>query len=153
MYRNALVKSYAAPPVPGNPRETEAWGLTQAALRMREARETNDRDVMLAAVRINWQLWTIIQAELLAPECPVPPELRGNLLSLANFIDGHTMKFLSDPKADKLDVLITVNRELAGGLYQSLRANPPEPAGRETVAEAPAGAPPGPSTGTTDTSA
>jgi len=89
----------------------------QAAVRMNQAKEVGDKSAMLAAVRLNWQLWTIIQADLLAPDCPIDLELRSNVLSLAKFIDKHTMQFLGDPQADRLDVLININRELSAGLY------------------------------------
>jgi flagellar protein FlaF len=72
---------------------------------------------MLEAVRVNWRLWTILQAELLDPECQLPDELRSNVLSLAQFIDKHTVGIIAEPKPEKLDVLIAINRELAGGLF------------------------------------
>jgi flagellar protein FlaF len=72
---------------------------------------------MLEAVRVNWRLWTILQAELLDPECQLPDELRSNVLSLAQFIDRHTVDIIAEPKPEKLDVLIAINRELAGGLF------------------------------------
>lgn len=122
-----MVKNYATPPASGNPREVEAWALTQAALRMIDAQESGDRAAMLAAVRLNWQLWTIIQSDLLDPQCPVPLDLRSNGLSLANFIDKHTVEFLGKPAPEKMNILISINRELAGGLYQ-------KPPGTETAA-------------------
>ena len=122
MPTSELVKNYAAPPPPGNPRGTEAWALTQAALRMKAAREANDREEMLAAVRINWRLWTIIQAELLDPQCPVPMDIRTNVLSLAQFVDKHSVGVIGRPAAAQLDVLISINRELAGGLFTTPRA-------------------------------
>ena len=125
MYKNEAHKKYAAPPAPGNPREVEAWAMTQAALRMMGAKEQNDRDAMLEATRLNWRLWTIIQADLLDPECAVPDEIRSNMISLANFVDKHTVAFIRQPKADDLEVLININREIAGGLY----ARPDVPAG------------------------
>lgn len=76
---------------------------------------------MLAAVRLNWRLWTIIQAELLSPDCPLPPDLRRNALSLANFVDKHTVAFIADPRPVKMGILIDINRELAAGLYQEPR--------------------------------
>jgi flagellar biosynthesis activator protein FlaF len=82
---------------------------------------------MLKAVRLNWQLWTIIQSELLAPDCPVPMDIRQNVLSLANFIDKHTVGFIGKPVPSKLDVLISINRELAGGLYLVPEAGLGEP--------------------------
>lgn len=72
---------------------------------------------MLEAVRTNWRLWTILQAELLDPECQLPDDVRGNVLSLAQFIDKHTVDIIAEPKPEKLDVLIAINRELAGGLF------------------------------------
>ena len=117
MPKSSLVRSYAAPPAPGNPRATEAWALTRLALRLRDSKERNDASEMLEAVRINWRLWTILQAELLDPDCQLPEEVRGNVLSLAQFIDKHTVDIIADPKPEKLDVLISINRELAGGLF------------------------------------
>lgn len=113
-----LVKSYTSTPQPGNPRATEAWALTQAALRLKDAREAADRQAMLAAVRLNWRLWTIFQAELLDPDCMLPEGLRGNVLSLANFVDKHSVEVVARPQPEKLDILISINRELAGGLNE-----------------------------------
>ena len=116
MYKKDLVKNYETPPPPGNPREVEAWGLTQAALRLKAAQEQNEPEAIRAAVRINWQLWTILQAELLAPECALPEDLRANAISLSAFIDKQSMDLISDPVVEKLDILISINRELAAGL-------------------------------------
>lgn len=90
---------------------------------MKDSKSSGNTEDMLAAVRVNWRLWTIIQSDLLDPECLVPDEVRANVLSLAQFIDNHTLDVLARPRADKLDVLIAINRELAGGLYTT-------PAGR-----------------------
>ena len=111
-----LVKRYETVPPEGNPRRSEAWALTQAALRMKSAQESGEEAAMLTAVRTNWQLWTIIQSELLSPQCTVPTDIRQNVLSLSNFIDKHTVGFIAKPQERKLGVLITINRELAAGL-------------------------------------
>jgi len=154
MLRSNSLKSYSAPPAPGNPRATEAWALTQAALRMRESQEKNDPALMMSAVRLNWRLWTIFQAELLDPKCPVPIDVRSNLISLSNFIDKHTVGFIAQPEAKKLDVLININRDIAGGLYTTppalQPAAPPQaaypvsypPSQRPQGADRPAGDPP-----------
>lgn len=117
MPNSSLVRSYATPPAPGNPRATEAWALTRLALRLRDSKERADAADILEAVRVNWRLWTILQADLLGQECQLPDDLRGSLLSLAHFIDKHTVDIIADPKPEKLDVLISINRELAGGLF------------------------------------
>jgi flagellar biosynthesis activator protein FlaF len=84
---------------------------------MKTARDANDREEMLSAVRTNWRLWTIIQAELLDPQCTAPMDIRINVLSLAQFVDKHSVEILGKPSPKQLDVLISINRELAGGLF------------------------------------
>jgi flagellar protein FlaF len=123
------------PTVNSDPRQVESWALTETALRMKAAqREPVDEEALLQAVRLNWRLWTIFQASLMEPECPLPPELRGGILGLSNFVDKHTAQIIADPKPEKLEVLIKINRELAGGLMTV----PPG------AAAAPAEPPPGP---------
>lgn len=102
-------------------------------MRLKDAREANDRAAILAAVRLNWRLWTIFQAELLDPNCMVPESVRANVLSLANFVDKHSVELVARPVPDKLDILISINRELAGGLNEI-----PEPASNDIAAAAPA---------------
>jgi flagellar protein FlaF len=119
MYENHL-KSYETVPTEGNPAQSEVWALTQAALKMRNAVESGDVDEMKAAVRLNWRLWTIFQADLLSPRCEIPHEIRQNILTLANFIDKHSVKFMGAPVVEDVDVLININREIAGGLNAGL---------------------------------
>ena len=105
------------PTINSDPRQIEGWALTETALRMKAAqKEPMDETVLLHAVRLNWRLWTIFQASLLEPDCPLPIDIRNNLLSLSNFIDKHTAGILSNPQPSKLDILIRINREIAGGL-------------------------------------
>ena len=104
---------------------------------MKAGREADDREEMCAAARLNWRLWTILQADLLDPNSPVPEEIRLNMLRLAQYVDSRTVDFLGDPVANKLDVLIAINREIAGGMF----TRPPE--ATETIATLAAGiAPP-----------
>lgn len=89
---------------------------------MKAGQNAAEREGMLAAARLNWRLWTIFQSELLDPESPVPLQLRANILSLSRYVDARTIDFVADPQPAKLDSLITINRELASGLYASLAA-------------------------------
>lgn len=115
-------QSYSKIPTGGNPRQTEAWALTEAARRMKDAqKDPANKDAILGAMRLNWRLWTIFQAELSSPQCPLPSEIRQNVLSLCNFVDKMAVDILADPTPEKLNVLITINRELAAGLF----ATPP----------------------------
>ncbi len=114
---NAYSQGYQSAPPGGNPRQTEAWALTEAARRIRDAQTPFDRQKFLDALRLNWRLWTIFQAELCSPECEVPLDVRQNMLSLSNFVDKHTVGLLGNPDPEKANILITINRELAAGLF------------------------------------
>lgn len=122
-------QQYPKAPMPGTsaPGEIEAWGLTQAALRMMGAQESGEKDAMIASVRLNWRLWTIFQAELLDPNSTVPEELRNNILTLAQFIDKHTLEFLGKPTPEKMAILISINRDLAAGIYEPNREETSKP--------------------------
>jgi flagellar protein FlaF len=85
---------YARTPAPGNPARTEAWALLESA-RLMEGARTKGADELLAAVRRNWRLWTLFQANLVDAECTVPAAIRANLLGLANFIDSQAGRALS----------------------------------------------------------
>jgi len=111
---------YARTPQPGNPARTEAWALLEAARRMEGAKPNQSE--LLEALRQNWRLWTIFQADLIGPECRLPNEVRGNLIGLSNFIDRHTVKLLAEPDPAEVDVLININRQIGEGLLEGQRA-------------------------------
>lgn len=126
----------------GPPQLTESWALTTAARKMLEAKERpDDIDGLTQAVRINWRLWTIFQAELIEPTSPMPADIRSNLLSLAAFVDKQSTSILGDPKPEKLDVLININRQIAAGLAESGRRQQEGDAAARNAAQqqAPAG--------------
>ncbi len=109
---------YSNIPVGGTSRQIEAWALTEAARRIAASQRSDaDPEAFLAAVRLNWRLWTIFQAELASPETEVPIELRQNMLSLCNFVDKTTVDIIADPVPGKADILITINRNIASGLF------------------------------------
>ncbi len=99
------------------PREVEAMAFTKAALLLEEAKsKSRDVEEYSKALRFNHLLWTIIQADLTDPANQLPDEIKANVMSLSIFVDKQTTKSLrsSDPK--ELDILITINRNLAAGL-------------------------------------
>jgi flagellar protein FlaF len=120
-------KTYQRKPDPGNPARTEAWALLEVARELHQARAA-PVDVLRAALRRNWRLWTIFQANLVDPECQVPSEVRANLLGLSNFIDRHTAALLGAPDPAKVDILVNINRQIAEGLLDGQRAGPARPA-------------------------
>lgn len=116
------IKSYERVPEAGQPAQTEGWALLEAAKRMATAivsgapddKETKEN--MKTALRLNWRLWTIFQAELLDESCQTPEEIRINMLTLCQFVDKQTVKVLIDPTPEIMVPLIDINRNIAAGL-------------------------------------
>ncbi len=108
----------------GNPAQTEAWALIEAAKRMAASIVDDNRDAKTikdarkAALRLNWRLWTIFQSELTLEHSEVPNDLRINMLTLCKFVDKHTVGALAKPTPEALAVLIDINRNIAAGLAQ-----------------------------------
>jgi len=100
-----------------DPRQVEVLALREIAQRMANAqKEPVNEDALLQAVRLNWRLWTIFQVSLLETDCPLPVEIRNNILALSNFVDKHSADIIALPVPSKLGVLIRINHDLADGL-------------------------------------
>ena len=120
--QQSKIKNYERVPEGGQPAQTEAWALLEAAKRMAAAivsgdpteKETKER--MKTALRLNWRLWTIFQSELLDEKCQVPQEIRINMLTLCQFVDKQTVKILAGPTPEIMVPLIDINRNIAAGL-------------------------------------
>lgn len=109
--------SYSTIPAAGNPANTEAWALIEAARRILEAAGKPDEvETLKDALRLNWRLWTIFQANLTLEDSGVPDDLRSNMLSLCSFVDKRTVAALIEPTLEKVQVLVDVNRNIASGL-------------------------------------
>jgi len=134
---------YVNRPASEDPRDIEAWGLTEAARRLIHAKqEPQNHEALRQALSLNQRLWTIFQTSMVDPECPLPKDIRDNILALSIIVDRMTFDRLVDLDVDKLDRLIDINRNVAAGLSQRPQAAAP-------AHTPPAGTPPipGPSAG------
>jgi flagellar biosynthesis activator protein FlaF len=104
-------------------REIEAAALTRCALMLAHCQQnwdTPDRDEVLSgALRINQRVWSILQAELVQDDNPLPIEIRNNLLTLSVFIDKRIIEVMAYPEPEKLQIIIDININLAAGLRGS----------------------------------
>lgn len=139
MYKNA--GAYSSVPSPGNPVQSEAWALVEAAKRMAEAILNSDNEAARATLRLNWRLWTIFQADLSENEDRVPPQIRENMLRLCQFVDKATVKLLAEPTAEGINNLVNINRNIAQGLLASAEHAVEVSQGAGVQAAAPAEAP------------
>lgn len=101
-------------------RELEASILNKAAAQLISVKndwDAPDREARLdQALKYNQQIWSFFQAEIAAEENPLPTEIKKNLLTLSVFVDKRTFEVMAYPAPEKLDILISINQNLAAGL-------------------------------------
>ena len=121
----AAAAQVASTPQEGNPRATEAWALTEAGRRLAQAAARGDAKSMREALRLNWRLWTIFQADLtVSLEADPNNDVIISMLTLCQFVDRHTVDSLTEPTSEKLEVLVNLNRQIAAGQKESLERDP-----------------------------
>ena len=103
-----------------NQRELEARVLLKAAKHMQDIHDNWDNSTPALiddALRYNRQIWLMFVDTAVEDEDPERSiTLRNNIANLGVFIFNHTVEILADPKKEKLNVLIEINREIAAGL-------------------------------------
>jgi flagellar protein FlaF len=98
-------------------RAAEAEAFAMAAAYLRDARtRPSDRVLLARALGFNQKLWTIIQAEVSDRGHPAPEDVRGDMMSLARFMDQATADALA-AQAPRLDTMIAINSSLAAGMF------------------------------------
>lgn len=105
----------------GNPRELEAQLLMRAAAKLQAIhdRAVVESQEVVSALRYNRRLWLVFGGSIGRPENPLPDEIKRNLANLANFVINHSMKLETSTEtsaAERVGVLININREIAAGL-------------------------------------
>jgi flagellar protein FlaF len=101
-----------------SPREAEAAALMKSANQLQAAKEkwNDDQGEVANALYFNRQLWILLTSAVADKENPLPLEIRNNVGSLGSFVFRQTMDIEANPEAEKLDDLISINRQLAAGL-------------------------------------
>jgi flagellar protein FlaF len=105
----------------GNPRDLEANLLSRSAAnlqRIREQWELADSELH-GALRFNRRLWSVFLNSATSEQSPLPVAIRQNIANLGLFVMSHSLRVETQPDPARLDVLITINREVAAGLRAS----------------------------------
>ena len=101
-------------------RELEASVIERATHMLRAAKQdfnTPDGEAkLIAALRFNQRVWSFFQAELVDEGNPLSVDIKRNLLALIGYIDQRTLMTMAKPRPDLLDVLISINSNIAAGL-------------------------------------
>lgn len=104
-----------------DPREFEATLLLKAATKLQQLRDQGDKVRVKDSEPIlvyNRKIWTVFAASAAETDHPLPRDIKQNIASLAVFIFKQTATYQSTGEARLLDTLITINREIAAGLFQ-----------------------------------
>lgn len=109
-------------------RELEARALLKSARRMQDLQERIDtatHDEIDEILTTNRKLWTLFyDAALENDGGNRPNDLRSNIINLANFIFKRSLDAMANPTKEKFDILISINRDIAAGLTQSIASSP-----------------------------
>jgi flagellar protein FlaF len=92
--------------------------LMKAAARLQAIHDAWDdrRTELDAALTYNRKLWTILVSSVMGQENPLPLPIRQNVANLGMFVFNHTLAVMGAPSAERLAILVDINRELAAGL-------------------------------------
>ena len=107
------------------PRQLESNLLAKSAANFQRIRDNweNAHTELSAAMLFNRRLWTVFMTSVTREDSPLPNPIRENVANLGLFVMNRQLELMTKPEPRKLDVLITINRELAAGLRASA---PPE---------------------------
>ncbi len=105
-------------------RELEARVLLKTAQKLQALRDNWDPSICTIEEPLsnNRKLWEIFLASAMEDDCPLPPELRRNVIGLGRFVINRCMQILLEPEASKLDLLIEINHSVAAGLMAKMPA-------------------------------
>jgi flagellar protein FlaF len=119
MKQGAKQAGYVSQPAATDPRSTEAWALSETSRRLVVASKTDDQGKSLReALVLNQRLWTIFQSAMTETDCPLPREIRDNVLALSIMMDRQILLRLGDLDGTKLQPILDINRCVAEGLAQ-----------------------------------
>ncbi len=103
-----------------NQRELEGRILLKSAKMIKDLQDDWDnanKDIIEQTLLYNRKLWMLFYDTAIENKGEGhDSQIRSNIINLANFIFKRELEILSDPKKEKLDVLININKEIAAGL-------------------------------------
>lgn len=106
-----------------------AQQLEELAARLKSGEKVDFRETG-EVLDYNQKLWTLFVSDAADPAHPLPQEIKNNIASLGVFIFKRTLEIRAEPVAEKFQILININRNIAAGLMK-------QPAGTGLPSSAP----------------
>lgn len=111
-----------------DPRETEARVLLKSAQFMQDLQKNWDQttpEIIEETLKYNRNIWMLFYDTALEnTEGTRPLDLRNNIYNLAKYVFKREIEILAAPDKKKFDILISINRDIAAGLMESIKNNP-----------------------------
>lgn len=106
-------------------REIEARVLLKSARFLEDLQKNWDQmtaEVLTETLKYNRSIWMMFfDTAVENTEGTRPVDLRNNIYNLANFVFKREIEILSNPEKKKLDILISINRDIAAGLMAGMQ--------------------------------
>lgn len=120
-------------------RELEAHVLLKSAKFLKDIQDDWDNvtpDILEETLKYNRQIWMMFYDTALEnPDENRPNDLRSNIINLANFIFKREIEIMTKPEKEKLNILVSINRDIAAGLMAKEQAENSPQQNEETVEE------------------
>jgi flagellar biosynthesis activator protein FlaF len=111
-----------------DPREVEARVLLKSAQFMVDLQKDWDNvtsEVLQETLKYNRNIWMMFYDTAIEDTSGErPKELVNNIFNLANFIFKREIDIMAKPEKQKLDILISINRDIAAGLMDGVKNTP-----------------------------
>ncbi|WP_319775669.1 flagellar biosynthesis regulator FlaF [Breoghania sp.] len=102
-----------------NPRDLEATLLMKAAGKLQNVVDNWEEmtpDDLNEQLTYNRRLWTYLLAAVRDEGNPLPDQIKMNITNLGVFIMNRTLEVLRHPNPQRMEALISINRNIAEGL-------------------------------------
>ena len=106
--------------------ELEVRALIKAASLLNNVKENweTSKTELSPALERNRRLWSVLASAMKEEDCPQPLAIKQNILNLASYIFKRTVEVIAHPSPEKLDILISINMNIAKGLSGKADENP-----------------------------
>jgi len=108
-------------------RELEAHVLLKSARFLNDMQSDWDNitpEVLEETLKYNRQIWMMFYDTAIEnADENRPNDLRSNIVNLANFVFKRELDILSKPEKEKLNILISINRDIAAGLMEKAKGD------------------------------
>ena len=108
--------------------ELEARALIKTASLLNKVKEDWDasKQDLSSALERNRRLWSVLASAMKEEDCPQPIEIKQNILNLASYVFKRTVEVIAHPTPEKLDILISINMNIAKWLSGKTDGPAPE---------------------------